>query len=176
VEEIQRRYVREQWADFMAAYGTPAYERTQPDVAPLGDTVLPEVKQALVQREKVLKTRTDNGTEQASLIVPISLRDEAIGVLGLQGTKDGQQWTESEIALIEAIADQLALAIENARLLEETQQRAERERIIANITMRVRASMDPDTILQTAVRELGAALGTDRAFVKLGAGRQTDDE
>jgi GAF domain-containing protein len=68
----------------------------------------------------------------------------------------------------------MALAIENARLLADTQQRAERERVIANITARVRASMDPKTILETAVRELGTALGTDRAFVQLGAGRQTN--
>jgi GAF domain-containing protein len=159
----------------MTAYGTPAYERTQPDVKPLGDTMLPEVEQALTQRARISTTRTDNGTDQASLIVPISLRDEAIGVLGLQGTKDEQQWTESEITLIETIADQLALAIENARLLQETQQRADRERIIANITSQVRASMDPETILQTAVRELGVALGTDRAFVTLGAGKPPDD-
>jgi len=68
------------------------------------------------------------------------------------------------------------LALENARLLEETQQRAEQERIIASITARVRASMDPETILQTAVRELGAALGTDRAFVQLGVERQNNGE
>ncbi|MCP4539650.1 MAG: GAF domain-containing protein [Chloroflexi bacterium] len=176
MEQVQRSQIRERWTDYMTAYGTPAYERTQPDVKPLDDTVLPQVQQALAQRERVLKTHTDNNTEQASLIVPISLRDEAIGVLGLQGAKDGQQWTEAEITLIEAIADQLALAIENARLLEETQQRAERERIIANITTRVRASMDPETILQTAVRELGAALGTDRAFVTLGAGQNTGND
>lgn len=176
VKEVQRRFVREQWADFMTAYGTPAYERTQPNVKSLGDTVLPQVEQALAQRERVLKTRTDNGAEQESLIVPISLRDEVIGVLGLEGTKDGQRWTDGEITLIEVIADQLALAVENARLLEETQQRAERERIIADITTKVRASMDPKMILQTAVRELGAALGTDQAFVTLGAGQNADDE
>ncbi len=175
VKEVQRRFVREQWADFMTAYGAPSYERTQPNVKSLGDIALPEVEQALAQRESILKTRTDNGAEQESLIVPISLRDEVIGVLGLQGTQDGQQWTEGEITLIEAIADQLALAIENARLLEETQQRAERERIIADITTKVRASMDPKRILQTAVRELGAALGTDQAFVSLGGDQDADD-
>jgi GAF domain-containing protein len=176
VEEIQRRYVREQWADFVATHGVPTYERTQPDVLPLGDAVLPEVKQALARREMVLQSSAGNGSEQAALVVPIRLRNEAIGVLGLQGTEEGQRWTESEIGLIEAVADQMALAIENARLLEETQQRADRERIIASITARVRASMDPETILRTAVRELGAALGSDRAFVKLGPGKQADDK
>jgi GAF domain-containing protein len=174
VEKVQRRYVREEWAEFMAAHETPAYERTQPDVPTLGDAVPSEVEQAIAQREIVVKSNAGDPTEQATLVVPIMLRDEAIGVLGLQEARDGRQWTKDEIALIEAIADQMALAIENARLLADTQQRAERERVIANITARVRASMDPKTILETAVRELGTALGTDRAFVQLGAGRQAN--
>jgi GAF domain-containing protein len=174
VEKVQRRYVREQWAEFTTTHETPVYERTQPDVPTLGDAVPSEVEQAIAQREIVVKSNAGDPTEQATLVVPIMLRDEAIGVLGLQEARDGRQWTKDEIALIEAIADQMALAIENARLLADTQQRAERERIIANITARVRASMDPKTILETAVRELGAALGTDRAFVQLGAGRQAN--
>jgi GAF domain-containing protein len=66
----------------------------------------------------------------------------------------------------------MALAAENLRLLDETQRRATRERLVSEITAKVRASMDVDTILQTAVRELGAALGTDRAFVQLSTGAQ----
>jgi len=64
----------------------------------------------------------------------------------------------------------LGLALESARLFEETQRMAERERLVSEITAKVRASMDVDIILQTAVRELGAALGTDRAFVQLSTG------
>jgi GAF domain-containing protein len=175
VEEIQRLHVREQWAEFLSTYGTPTYERTQSDVTPLSDDILtPEVAQAMRQRTMVVKSGTGNETGQAAVIVPIRLRDEAVGILGLQDIEGGRQWTDGEIALIEAVADQLALAIENTRLLEETQQRAEQERIIADITSRVRASMDPETILQTAVRELGAALGTDRAFIQLGVGTSGD--
>ena len=77
---------------------------------------------------------------------------------------------------MDEICTQIGLALENARLLEETQERAEQERIIANITAQVRSSMDPETILQTAVRELGAALGSDRAFVRLGVDGQKNGE
>ena len=78
--------------------------------------------------------------------------------------------------MAEELSTQIGLALENARLLEQTQQRAERERVIADITAQVRSSMDPATILQTAVRELGAALGTDRTFVQLGAVRPVSEE
>ena len=110
------------------------------------------------------------------MVVPLSLRGEVIGALGLHGAEDRRRWADDEIALIEAVADQMALALENARLLEETQQRARRDRLIANITAQVRSSRDPETILRTAVKALGTALNTDRALVRLGTGTQPSDQ
>jgi GAF domain-containing protein len=169
-EEAQRRYVRERWSRFLPARTAPAYERTQPGVAALGGSMPPEVERAMIEREIVVLPDTGDGTAPAALVAPITLRGEVIGALGLHDAKDGREWTVDEIALIEAIADQMSLAIENARLLEETQQRAERERLIADITTRVRAYMDLEGIMQTAVRELGVALDADRAFIRLGPG------
>jgi GAF domain-containing protein len=79
MEEIQRHYVREQWAGFLSTQAAPIYERTQPDVTPLGDTMPPEVEQAMAQRKAVVQSDTGNGAGPAALVVPISLRDEAIG-------------------------------------------------------------------------------------------------
>lgn len=80
----------------------------------------------------------------------------------------------------ETVAERLALAVENARLLEEAQRRAARERLIAEISNRLRASLDPDTVLQTTVRELGRALRASWAAVEVtgplqeGAGRSQE--
>jgi GAF domain-containing protein len=52
--------------------------------------------------------------------------------------------------------------LESARLYEETRRRAERERLTGEITARIRASNDPQTILQTAAHELRKALQADR--------------
>ena len=71
------------------------------------------------------------------------------------------------MALIEAVADQMALAIENARLLEATRRRAEQERLTAGITAEVRAYSDVDNILRTAVRELGRALRASEGVIQL---------
>jgi GAF domain-containing protein len=168
-EEAQRQYVRERWSRFLPTQATPTYERTLPGVEALGSSVPPEVEQAMSAREIVVQPDSGDGGAPAALVAPITLRGEVIGVLGLHDAQDGREWTADEIALIRAIADQMSLAIENARLLEETQQRAERERLIADITTRVRTYMDLEGIMQTAVRELGAALGADRAFIRLSA-------
>jgi GAF domain-containing protein len=78
--------------------------------------------------------------------------------------------------MIQEIANRLALALENARLLDETRQRAERDRLTADVTAQVRAYIDLKNILQTAVREVGRALGSDRAFIRLGVGAQPAEE
>jgi GAF domain-containing protein len=172
----QRQSVPEPW-DSSSVRVAPFHERVRPGTRSLGDparsgsmTQLGHVVQkAVAQRSVVSQTKLD-GLEQATLVAPIILRGEVIGVLGLHDEENRQQWTSDEIALISAVADQMALALENARLIDETHERAEHERLISGITTRVRGSMDVETILRTAVRELGAALGTDRTFIQLGVG------
>lgn len=164
LEEIEEARSR---PSFVGGEGKSIYERTRDRVPPHSDDIAPEVERAIAERRIVEQLNTGDGANKASLIVPIVLRDQVIGVLGLEEIETGRGWTEDEKALIEDVADQMALAIENARLLEQTQRHAQRDRLIADITSRVRSSMHLETILQTAVRELGEALGTDRAVVQL---------
>jgi GAF domain-containing protein/HAMP domain-containing protein len=96
--------------------------------------------------------------------VPLTLRDQVIGQLHLEGQ---QEWTQEERNLIESVATQAALALENARLLEESQQLALRERLAAEITGKIWSSPNTEYILQTAVKELGRALRADEATIEL---------
>jgi GAF domain-containing protein len=64
-----------------------------------------------------------------------------------------------EITLLEAAAERAALALENARLVENAQRRAARERAIGEISNRIGAISDLNTILQTTVEELGRKIG-----------------
>ncbi len=131
----------------------------------------PEAVQAWADgRSVVLAFQPDaagDGQEPVStLAVPVKLRDQVVGVLNL--SFEDQAIAPDTVSLVEEVANRLALALENARLLDETRQRGQRDRLIADITAQVRASMDVERILQTAVRGLGAALGTERAFIRLG--------
>jgi hypothetical protein len=62
------------------------------------------------------------------------------------------------------------VALESAQLFEETQRRASRERLIGEVTARVRETLDMDTVLQTAIREVGEALGLAEVEVRMGPG------
>ena len=125
------------------------------------------VAAALANRQAVVQSDSSDRRE-ATLLTSIRLRGEALGVLGLHETDSGREWTDDEVALVEAVADQMALAIENAHLLEETQRRAEREQTLSQMTARFTRSLDIDTLLQTAVRELGQLLQVDETSVYLG--------
>jgi GAF domain-containing protein len=105
------------------------------------------------------------GKETADIHVPLTLREQVIGQITLEADKGG--WSTEETAFIEAITTQAAIALENARLLEESQHRADRERIISDISSKLWRSTDVDTILQTSLRELGKALNASEGFIQL---------
>lgn len=106
-----------------------------------------------------------------AVAIPIRVRGQVIGVLDVTAPPQGEQtsvtWSEQEIAFLENIAEQLGAALDSARLFEETQRRAERERLAGEITAKVRASTDPQAILDTAVRELRQALQAKRTQIVL---------
>ena len=103
--------------------------------------------------------------------VPLRLRDQDIGYLELTGS--GQTWTEQTRTLVETVSGQVALALESARLFDQTQRLAGRERLVNEITSRIRASSTVPSILQTAARELAAALDVPHAVARIEPKRES---
>jgi GAF domain-containing protein/HAMP domain-containing protein len=104
---------------------------------------------------------------KSQLAIPIAVRGQVIGIILLEETEGSRHWSENEKQLAKAVADQVGLALENARLLEETQHRAERERLVSEISTKMRASNDPQQILETAVVELRNALRAKSVQVRI---------
>jgi GAF domain-containing protein len=94
-----------------------------------------------------------------AIAVPIKLRGQTIGVLDIRSKNGQRPWKPDEIAMLEAAAERAALALENARLIESAQRRAARERAIGDISTRIGAVSNLESILQTAVEELGRKIG-----------------
>jgi GAF domain-containing protein len=107
-----------------------------------------------------------------SLAAPILVRNQPIGALGLRKKDSSVEWTDEELSVLRSVLDQLGQALESARLYDETQRKAERERIASQITARIRSSNDPQTILQTAVMELRRALQVDQAQILIQPNKQ----
>jgi GAF domain-containing protein len=91
---------------------------------------------------------------QQTFKIPINLRGKEIGSISLMRKSNESTWAETEKEMVRQIATQVALAIENARLLEESQSRAVREQTVNEFTSRFSRSLDIDTLLQNAVQEI----------------------
>jgi GAF domain-containing protein len=104
------------------------------------------------------------------LSLPIRIRGQMLGTIHARKTDAGGEWSSEDIGLLEALIDQLSVALDNARLYSDTQSGAEREHIISNIAAKVRSSTSVDVILQTAVKELAEALRISKASVQLRSG------
>jgi GAF domain-containing protein len=92
------------------------------------------------------------------IALPLISQDQVFGVLTFDHINEEESFTNEQIELAQTIAGQIASTIENAHLFDQTVRRAERERLVAEITTKIRASNDPNTILNTAINELRQAL------------------
>jgi GAF domain-containing protein len=107
--------------------------------------------------------RSDAGDDNL-VEFPIALRDQIIGQLKLGGD---ETLTPEEMNWIQAIASQAALALENARLLEDSQSAAMREKFVTEITSKIWAATSLDGVLQTTIRELGQILDATEATIEI---------
>jgi GAF domain-containing protein len=71
--------------------------------------------------------------------------------------------------MIQAVAQRLALSVDNARLFEQTQELAQQELEVNTISARIQGLTDTDDLVRTVIQELSRALGAERATVRLGA-------
>jgi GAF domain-containing protein len=104
---------------------------------------------------------------RSEMALPLKVQDRVIGVLDVQSTQEAA-FSEDDVAVLQTMADQLATAIANARLFEQVQRRARRERLTREITAKVVGSTDLETILKTTALELGKVMGTSHALIRLG--------
>jgi GAF domain-containing protein/HAMP domain-containing protein len=168
-EEVNKRHLRDQWQHLIPTLSATSHEYHLSGVPAVGNAPLPEIDQVLRRGEVVIATGDGSGlTARSALAVPIKLRDQIIGVIDLHETDTDRRWTDDDVAVVLAVADQVALSLENARLLDETERGAQRERTINEINSRVRQTVDLDLILQTAVNELGQSLGAARVTARIG--------
>ncbi len=99
--------------------------------------------------------------------VPLLFGGEVIGVIIVQDLDHENRFTEDDQHLLSTLAAQVAVVVRNAWLLETTLSRAQQERLLNEITAKIRRSIDIHDILKTTADELGAALGARSAHIEI---------
>jgi len=109
---------------------------------------------------------------RSEVAVPIAAGADVLGVLDVQhNIVNGLKPEDAD--LLRSIADQVAVALQNARLYTETQRQAEREALAVAIGQKIQGAATVEEVLQVAARELGQALGAQRSSVQLNLGAQS---
>jgi GAF domain-containing protein/CheY-like chemotaxis protein len=96
---------------------------------------------------------------QAAMAVPIDLEQQALGLLEIIDEDPNRHWSSEELRLVEEVAEQLSLALENARLFGAIQQRSRELSLINRIVAQVASSLDVNESLEFVTREVANALG-----------------
>jgi GAF domain-containing protein len=104
---------------------------------------------------------------RSEMAVPLVYRSELLGILNVE-SEQLSAYTETDEELLGTLGGSLAAIIANARLLEQIRAQAERERVLYEITDKIRRTTDMQTILTTTVSELTRAVGANRAYIKVG--------
>lgn len=173
LDEVEHTYAavsQQAWQKILRSSKDMSYGYAGQMVTTLPSQWTDEMRQvALSGKSQIIK---DDNSEK--LLLPIFIRDQVVGVINLTreilsethpGSESAKGWTEGEISLLESLSEQLGVAMESARLYEDARRRAEREQLTSEITAKVRASNNPQVILQTAVSELRRALQAKQAQV-----------
>jgi len=108
-----------------------------------------------------------DGEHRHLLAVPVKLRAASIGVLGFHRRASAGPWRDDEITEIETVGNRLALAVDNARLLQGLQARASRERLVGEISARMRETLNVEAVLRSAAQEVRQALGLPEVVIRL---------
>jgi GAF domain-containing protein len=160
VEALNRRLIRQQWAQTLKAKVTSGYVYTPQKSEPSVDEWLPGMELALHENQSSVSVLGED------VAIPLKLRGEVIGVLGLE-RDSGRLWDEDEILILQTIAEQISLALESARLFEDTQRNAWRDQVISESTAKVWASTQIEDVMKAAVAQLGTKLQASEVVIQL---------
>ena len=149
------------WTEMLHAQPNLGFIKNQRGVSRADNLWRPAVRTALQTGEPSL-----GDSNRTRLVIPVKIRDHVIGVIDAH--KPEGAWTPEEIVLVESLTEQMGVALESARLYQDTQRRAARERILREISDRMQGAADMEALMRITAEELNKALGGSRAYVRLG--------
>ena len=148
---------REAWAQLLRVRARQGYRCDDRGVMPVQD--------GHPIQEQTEATDTARA-ELPELVLPIVTHGQVLA--RIEAHKAGtEEWTEEEIALMRSLGDQLSVALESARLYQDSQRRAVQEQLVGEATARMRETLDIETVLKTTASEMRQALDLDNLVIRL---------
>jgi GAF domain-containing protein len=154
IEQAQRGQVRESWGRLERLAKSPVIHLTAEGTAADGEPVdFPSAELASQSGTRVL---AQDGHEVA---VPVMVRGEVVASISARRQAMDEPWSEADIALLEAVAGQAGLAIENARQYFEEQRRAAELEVINRVSQAVSQLLRLDSLYRVIHAQIAQILG-----------------
>ncbi len=157
-EALYRQNTQEGWKEYIREEASIGYHQTLTGGNKLFAPLETDEIRQVMNRGKSMVFSANKTTPEPSIVIPIKLRGQVIGALKVKAPEKNRSWSRDEINLAEIISERLSLAIENARLIQESQRQVLKEQTISEVTGKIGASINLKNVLQTAVEELARAM------------------
>jgi len=176
-----RAQAQQIWQTTINERGVPTYEYDGIQLREVAKNLAPELLRKLESGKPVIVQQGSQDVSLAeqkndTLLIPLMIFNQMIGVIGLEQEDSSHTWTEDEIAIAQAAANRAALSLENARLLEESQRRASKERMILESTARIGSAINIENILQSTAEELERVLGDSEVVLQFNTSNPSQEK
>ncbi len=165
-QALYRQNIKEGWAAFSREESSLGYRQTINGGARINQPVETNEIREAINKGDIQVTQPGKDQTESYIVIPVKLRGQIIGTLRVQAPTKNRSWTKDEVNLAEAVSDRLSLALENARLIQESQKQVIKEQTISEVTSKIGASINLKNVLQTAVEELGRAMPGSEVLIR----------
>ncbi len=171
VKTLYQRYIEQSWSVKKSGNANTGFEYNRLEIHPIDKSIEPGLI-AQLQKGVAVILPDENGIDKVglsvqgreTLLAPILMYNKLVGVVGLEGSADSsgeggkQSWTPEDIQMVQSLTNQIALAMDNARLLEESQTQAAQLRLLQEVTSAASAHTDLGELLDHVTQTLRADL------------------
>ena len=166
---VNRLQTQQMWQAAINQQERPSYEYDGLQIRAVPNNLPDDLLKKLENGKPVMineNNQDNSGQEKTALLIPLVVLGQVIGVIGLEQENPDHKWTDQELAIAQAAANRAGLTLENARLIEESQRRAIKERTIFESTARIGSALNIENILQTTVEELEKVLSGSEVILQ----------
>lgn len=165
VERLNQRLTGSAWSQFLRR----AEANVGLDVNFEDDTAIEnqDWTQTLSDAAKINTFIQEQNEDKQIIALPLRVRGQIVGAMEFELDAE-REFTPNDLDLIQEVGERFGLAVENTRLVQESQRVAQREALVNQITSRIQSSNDMQNVLRDAANGLREALKADRVAIKLG--------
>ncbi len=168
VRAVHQHYLVEEWRKYLSWKPVTRFDYLRPGERSVAAEQLLEARQRASANRQIAKAQSTRGENapQDILVAPLKLREQVIGTITLHDPAR-RTWSSEELTMMETVAEQAALTIENLRLMEVTRRLAVRERLVQDITTQMQRATDLESLMRITSQELLDVLESSQVHVEL---------